>query len=474
MIGGKPFAMLIGGRAVAAGDTLDVINPATEETIAQVPDCSRSQFDDAVAAARSAFPEWRETSIEHRREALGQIAAALVDNAAELRDLLTAEQGKPQAAAQGEIDATAFWIGEMAKYELPVTFSDEMPGLRSITTREPLGVVGAIVPWNFPLLLASWKICPALLAGNTLVLKPAPTTPLATLRWAEYISPNLPAGVMNVVTGGDQLGPWMTAHDGIDKISFTGSTATGKRVMESAAGNLKRMTLELGGNDAAIVLDDVDVEAIAEPLFWAAFTNSGQVCVAAKRIYVHESIYDDMLAALAHIARNVQVGNGDSEGVALGPVQNRAQYKRVRDLLSEARATGLTLVEGASVSENKGFFVPVTLVDDPPESASVVQEEAFGPVVPLMRYRDLDEVIAKANDSPYGLAGSVWSSDVERARTVAQRLETGTVWINSAQNLTPYAAFAGHKASGFGTEQGLDGLLEYTVPKTIHVPGEGA
>ena len=474
MIGGKPFAMLIGGRAVAAGDTLDVINPATEETIAQVPDCSRSQFDDAVAAARSAFPEWRETSIEHRREALGQIAAALVDNAAELRDLLTAEQGKPQAAAQGEIDATAFWIGEMAKYELPVTFSDEMPGLRSITTREPLGVVGAIVPWNFPLLLASWKICPALLAGNTLVLKPAPTTPLATLRWAEYISPNLPAGVMNVVTGGDQLGPWMTAHDGIDKISFTGSTATGKRVMESAAGNLKRMTLELGGNDAAIVLDDVDVEAIAEPLFWAAFTNSGQVCVAAKRIYVHESIYDDMLAALAHIARNVQVGNGDSEGVALGPVQNRAQYMRVCDMLSEARATGLTLVEGASVSENKGFFVPVTLVDDPPESASVVQEEAFGPVVPLMRYRDLDEVIAKANDSPYGLAGSVWSSDVERARTVAQRLETGTVWINSAQNLTPYAAFAGHKASGFGTEQGLDGLLEYTVPKTIHVPGEGA
>ena len=469
-----PFSMLIGERAVDGGDRLDVINPATEEVIAQVPDCGRDQLDDAIAAARSAFSAWRKSSNEQRREALGQIAAALVDNAAELRDLLTAEQGKPLAAAQGEIDATAFWIGEMAKYELPVTTTDEMPGLRSVTTREPLGVVGAIVPWNFPLLLASWKICPALLAGNTLVLKPAPTTPLATLRWAEYIAPHLPAGVLNVVTGGDRLGPWMTAHEGVDKISFTGSTATGKRVMESAAGNLKRVTLELGGNDAAIVLDDVDVARVAEPLFWAAFTNSGQVCVAAKRIYVHEDVYDEVLSALTEIARNVQVGDGTSEGAALGPVQNRAQYRRVSELLRDARECGLALVEGAKASENKGFFVPMTLVDNPPESASVVQEEAFGPVVPLMRYRDLEEVIAKANASPYGLAGSVWSSDVERARAIAQRLETGTVWVNSAQNLTPYAAFAGHKASGLGTEQGLDGLLEYTVPKTIHVPREDA
>jgi len=467
-MGQNDFSMTIDGRAVHAGERLDVINPATEDVIARVPDCSREQFDEAVAAARTAFPGWRDKSYAERQASLGSIAATLMEHADELKVLLTAEQGKPLADALFEVQAAAWWIGEVAKNELPVTVTDAMPGQRSTTRHLPLGVVGAIVPWNFPLLLAIWKIGPALLAGNTLVLKPSPNTPLTTLRLAELLRPVLPAGVLNVVTGGDRLGPWMTAHPGIDKISFTGSTATGRRVMESAAANLKRLTLELGGNDAAIVLDDIDVDAMAEPLFWAAFKNSGQVCVAAKRIYVDDKVYEPLAAALQQVAKRVVMGNGADDGVALGPVQNRAQYERVRSLLADSRAAGHRFLTGGQDADGAGFFVPATIVDNPPEESRVVQEEAFGPIVPLLRFTDLDDAIARANASEFGLAGSVWSSNPDRAAAVAARMETGTVWINSAQNLTPYAAFAGQKQSGVGVEGGLDGLLEFTTPQTIH------
>ncbi|MFM2372901.1 MAG: hypothetical protein RIS85_2623 [Pseudomonadota bacterium] len=344
-----------------------------------------------------------------------------------------------------------------------------MPGQRSITRHVPLGVVGAIVPWNFPILLAIWKIGPALLAGNTMVLKPSPLTPLATLRLGELLRGVLPPGVLNVISGADQLGPWMTAHSGIDKISFTGSTATGRRVMAGAAANLKRLTLELGGNDAAIVLDDVDVEAIAEPLFWAAFKNSGQVCVAAKRVYVHAKVYAALAARLRDIALAVTMGDGTHDGVVLGPVQNRAQFVRVRSLIEDSRAAGHRFLVGGELPDGPGFFVPVTIVDNPPHDSRVVQEEAFGPVLPLIRFNDVEEAIAMANASEFGLGGSVWSSDPVRAQAVAERMETGTVWINSAQNLTPYAAFAGAKQSGLGTENGIDGILEFTTPHTIHM-----
>ena len=396
----------------------------------------------------------------------------LVDHAGELQALLTAEQGKPLADALFEIHAAAWWIGEVAKLELPVVTSDAMPGQRSVTRRVPLGVVGAIVPWNFPVLLAIWKIGAALLAGNTMVLKPSPLTPLATLRLGELSRPVLPEGVLNIVVGGDALGPWLTAHADIDKISFTGSTATGRRVMAGAAVNLKRLTLELGGNDAAIVLDDADVDAIAEPLFWAAFKNSGQVCVAAKRIYVADAIYDRLALALARVAAGVVIGNGADEGVTLGPVQNRAQFDRVCGLIADCRAQGHRFIAGGVLPDaaQQGFFVTPSLVDNPPEASRVVQEEAFGPIVPLLRYTDLDDAVARANASPYGLAGSVWSSDIDRAAQVAARIDTGTVWINSAQNLTPYAQFGGARQSGLGVEQGLEGLLEYTRPWSLHLP----
>lgn len=466
----EKYAMLINGRAEIATATLDVINPATETVIAAVPDCSEVQLDAAVAAARAAFSGWRATPLTDRRQLLRAISATLIEHAEDLKLLVTAEQGKPHAAALGEIQAAAWWIGVVADQDIPETVSDAMPGQRSITRQVPLGVVGAIVPWNFPLLLAVWKIGPALLTGNTIVLKPSPNTPLATLRLGALLLDLVPAGVLNIVSGGDALGPWMSAHPGIDKISFTGSTAVGRKVMASAAANLKRLTLELGGNDAAIVLPDANVAEIAEPLFWAAFVNSGQVCVAAKRIYIHSAIYDDLAAALVEIAGRCRVGDGSAADTLLGPVQNRAQFERVKDLIADSRAAGHRFLAGGNVDDGAGFFVPVTLVDDPPNDSRVVQEEAFGPVLPLLRYDDLDDVIALANACEFGLGGSVWSSDHEAAVAVAARLETGTVWINSAQGLTPFAAFAGHKQSGIGAENGTEGLLEFTVPQTIYRP----
>lgn len=462
------FPMIINGQAVTAQATLDVLNPATEQVTGRIFDCSRTQLDNAVTAARAAFAGWRSTPYTDRQNALRAIAGILMDNIEELKLLLTAEQGKPHAAAEAEIGATAWWISQIADMELPVAITDAMLGQRSVTRQVPLGVVGAIVPWNFPILLAIWKIGPALLTGNSLILKPSPFTPLTTLRLAELLMPVLPAGVLNIISGGDALGPWMTAHPGIDKISFTGSTATGRRVMASAAENLKRLTLELGGNDAAIILDDINVDTIAEPLFWAAFTNSGQVCVAAKRLYVADKVYDDLAAALAKIAKNISVGDGAQQGIMLGPIQNRPQFERVKALIADSRAAGHHFLTGGEIENSAGYFIRPTIIDNPPESSAVVQEEAFGPLVPLIRYYDLDDAIAKANASEFGLAGSVWSSDPDRAQAVAAQLDTGTVWINSAQNLTPFAPFAGAKQSGLGVEGGVDGLLEFTTPQTIH------
>jgi acyl-CoA reductase-like NAD-dependent aldehyde dehydrogenase len=314
-----------------------------------------------------------------------------------------------------------------------------------------------------------FKLGPALLSGNTVVLKPSPFTPLTTLKIGELARDIFPAGVLNIVSGGDDLGPWMTAHPGIDKISFTGSTATGKRVMASASENLKRITLELGGNDAAIVLDDVDVEAIAEKLFWAAFRNSGQICIATKRMYVHKDVYEPLKAALLAYAATVKMGDGSEQGVQLGPIQNHQQFARVVDLIKDAKDKGYTFLMGGDVADAPGYFVPITILDNPPETSRIVQEEQFGPVLPLLKFDDIDEVVGRANATDYGLGNSVWSADPDRALAVAQRLQSGTVWVNETQHLTPLAAFGGHKQSGVGVENGEEGLAEYTNAQTIVV-----
>ncbi|MGF6571630.1 acyl-CoA reductase-like NAD-dependent aldehyde dehydrogenase [Paraburkholderia sp. GAS333] len=331
----------------------------------------------------------------------------------------------------------------------------------------PIGVVGAITPWNFPLLLAVWKLAPALLAGNTVVLKPSPYTPLCTLLFGELSRDILPPGVLNVVSGGNELGQWLTEHPGVGKISFTGSTATGKLVLKSAAANMKRVTLELGGNDPAIVLPDVNPEEIARKLFWAAFQNSAQFCVATKRLYVHEAVYDDLCRELAAYAATVVVGDGAQRETQLGPLQNRMQYEKVCDLLRDCVAEGQMLLAGGVPKHDSGYFVPVTLIDNPPDDARCVTEEAFGPVLPILKYKDIDDAIARANETCYGLAASVWSTDTEAANKVAERLEAGTVWINQIHQFSRHVAFGGHKESGLGIENSLHGLAEYCNLQTI-------
>ncbi len=461
--------MTIHGEAVATQATLPVINPATEEVIAEVPQASKQDLDAAVAAARKAFSGWAATPIDQRGEQLTRLADAIYANREELAALLRLEMGRPQAAALGEIDGASYWLKEVAKQRLKREVIEETENHRVERYYTPLGVVGAIVPWNFPFALSIWKIAPALLAGNTVVVKPSPYTPLTALKIGEIAREILPPGVLNVVSGGDDLGRWITEHSDVNKISFTGSTATGKKVMQSAASNLKRVTLELGGNDAAIVLPDADPAKVAKPLFWAAFRNTAQVCIATKRMYVHEDIYDAFLKELIDYAKTVKVGDGADPATELGPIQNKMQYEKVMDLIEDTKRIGASIVLGGDIEDKPGYFIPVTIVDNPPEDSRVVVEEAFGPVLPVLKYRDFDEVIARVNNTNYGLGGSIWGKDVDLAQSIAERLETGTVWINEVSVLSPHYPFGGHKESGLGVENSLDGLAEYTNSKTIMV-----
>jgi len=460
------FTMTIGGVAAAGTSSFGVVNPANELEFAWAPDCSREELDQAVAAARAAFPGWAATPYAERQRLVASIAGVLNANIDGLKRLLTREQGKPHNDAASDVLGAAYWCHATSSLELPVTVVEDTADRYGETRHVPIGVVGAIAPWNFPVLLAFFKVAPALLAGNTLILKPSPFTPLTTLKIGELLREVLPPGVFNVISGGDSLGPWMTSHPGVDKISFTGSTQTGRKVMASAAESLKRVTLELGGNDAAIVLPDIDVAAVAEQLFWAAFRNSGQICIATKRMYVHKDVYEPLKAALVAYAKTVQVGDGAEQGTRLGPIQNHQQYARVIELIEDAKAKGYTFLIGGERSAAPGYFVPISIIDNPPEDSRIVQEEQFGPVLPLLKFDHVDEAVARANASDYGLGASIWSADTDAALAVGARLQAGTVWINESQYLSPLAAFGGHKQSGLGVEGGLKGLLEYTNVKT--------
>lgn len=461
------YAMTINGKAVTSDKMIDVVNPATGEVFAQAPDCSAEQLDEAVASARQAFKTWRKVPIEERQAMVRKAGDLLIEHAAELSRLFTQEQGRPVDAAEMEISGSGTWMHSVAEMTPPVHVAEDSDTQFVETRYVPLGVVCAIAPWNFPVNLAMWKVAPALVAGNTMVLKPSPFTPLCTLRIGQLFSEIFPAGVLNIITGGDDLGPMMTAHPGFAKISFTGSTATGKRVMETASKDLKRVTLELGGNDVAIVMPDVDLDEVAEKIFFGAFFNTSQICVATKRLYVHESVYDDLRDRLVTIAKATKVGDGAEQGTVLGPIQNARQYDRVLELMEDAKNNNLTMIQGSDIPDNKGYFVPVTIVDNPPEGSRVVQEEAFGPILPMLRFSEIDDVIDRANDSDYGLAGAVWSKDTDKAMDIARRIETGTVWINQNLMLRPDTSFGGHKQSGMGVENGMEGLLEFMAPQAV-------
>lgn len=461
------FALSIDGRLVRSVETAVAINPATEDVISHFPLASKEHLEDAVRAAQAAFSSWKEAPWADRQRLVSALGDALEKHYDQFVELLIAEQGKARTGAEWEIGGAIHWCREIAKQSLEDEVVHRDGDQQVVSRHTPIGVVGAITPWNFPVLLAIWKIAPALVAGNTMVLKPSPFTPLCTLLLGQLANDILPPGVLNVLSGGNDLGQWMTEHPDIGKISFTGSTATGKRVMQSASVNLKRLTLELGGNDPAIVLADVNAKAIARDLFWAAFSNSAQFCVACKRLYVHEDVYDDVARELVAYARTVKMGNGLEPGVELGPLQNRMQYEKVKDLLNDCQADEQRFLIGGEATGFKGYFIPVTIIDNPPEDARCVTEEAFGPVLPMLKFKDVDDVIRRANSTEYGLAASVWSEDLQAAQRIAQRLEAGTVWINHAHQFSPHFAFGGHKTSGLGIENSLHGLAEYTNLQTI-------
>ena len=466
----KTPSLVIDGRKVA-GDrgTLPVIDPALGEAFAECPNASPAQLDEAVAAAGRAFEQWQHSTCAERRALLEAIAARIEQNAPELAEIIVREQGKPLALAHMEVGGAVAWTRATAALELPVEVIEDRPGKRIELHRRPLGVVGSITPWNWPLMIAVWHIMPALRAGNAVVIKPSELTPLNTLRLVELIDEVAPPGLVNAVAGGGALGRENSGPPGIQKIVFTGSTRTGQDIMRNAADTLKRLTLELGGNDAGIVLPGTDIGAIAEGVFGSAFLNMGQTCAALKRLYVHESQYEDMCRHLVAIAARQKVGNGLDEGTSFGPIQNRDQFERVCELVEDARAAGARILCGGEPLPGKGYFYPPTLVADIADGTRLVDEEQFGPVLPVIRYRDVDEAVRLANASTNGLGGSVWSGDPEAARAVANRLECGTVWINGHAEVLPHCPFGGCKMSGFGVEFGLEGLLEYTRPQLLNI-----
>jgi acyl-CoA reductase-like NAD-dependent aldehyde dehydrogenase len=460
--------LLIAGKLVDGEVPLDVINPATGEPFARVGAASIRQAGEAVAAAKAAFPAFAARPLAERQNIVSRIADAIRDNAADLARTLTLEQGKPLMEARGEVAGAEAFLRHYSTLAPETRVIEDSPNGRVEMRRVPLGVVAGIVAWNFPLMLAVWKIGPALIAGNTIVLKPAPTTPATTMKLGALIAAIAPPGVVNILADAGEIGPYLTSHPDIAKVSFTGSAETGRRIMKSGAETLKRLTLELGGNDAAIVLDDVDVAETAPKIFGAATFNCGQVCLAAKRIYVQDAIYDEMAEALAQITQAAVVGDGLEQGVQLGPVQNRAQFEKVKSLIANAEKEGARIVRG-SAPAGHGYFIAPTLVREARDGMRIVDEEQFGPVIPLIRFRDPDEAVARANASPFGLGASVWSRDPARAMALAERLEAGTVWVNQHVAIGPHIPMAGAKQSGIGVEQSGEGLAEYTQVKVFNI-----
>src|SRR5215475_3083354 len=462
------FKLLIDGMLIEGAGTLDVINPATGRILTAAPRADQAQLDQAVAAAKTAFPAWSATPLRQRAALLIKLADALEAEQSEFACLLTQEQGKPLPQAQWEIAQSIGLLRYFATLDLPSKGLKDDATQKVVRRHKPLGVVAAITPWNFPVILLIFQVAPALLAGNTVVAKPAPTTPLTTLRFGELCARVLPAGVVNVIVDQNDLGTALTSHPDVAKVAFTGSTATGKKVMASAAGSLKRLTLELGGNDAAIVLGDSDPKGVAPKIYAAAMANAGQFCIGIKRLYVHDSIYDAVCEEMGRLARETVVGDGLEQGTEMGPLQNKAQFEKVKGFLEDAQQNG-KIVAGGGVLEREGYFVQPTIVRDIPDSARLVCEEQFGPVLPVLRYSDIDEVIERANDTDFGLGGSVWSSDRERAFTVAARIDAGTVWVNKHADLSPDMPYSGAKQSGLGVGLGLEGLEEFTQATIINV-----
>lgn len=460
------YKMFIDGQLVEGARTIPVVDPSTGEPFAEAHVADGEQLDGAVAAAALAFPAWAATAWETRRDCLLEFARRLDEEADGFALLLVREQGKPWGEARYEVDATVRGIRFYADVELRAQTRDHPTGAYELE-RRPLGVVAAITPWNFPMILASNKYAPALITGNTVVLKPAATTPLTTLELGRLAADVFPAGVFNIVADDNDLGARLTGNPAVAKVSFTGSTNTGRAVMKSAADDMKRLTLELGGNDPAIVLADADIEAAARGLAATVFLNAGQVCAAPKRLYVADAIYEEFRDRFVAATRDIKMGAGDEDGVTLGPVQNRAQFDKVCGIIDEAKSSG-TVLTGGHVANRAGYFIEPTVIEGLTDGAPLVTDEQFGPVVPLLRFTNEVDAIARANQGAYGLGASIWTRDLDRARRLARGIAAGSVWINQHTAIHPDIPFGGVKQSGLGMEGGLEGVHEYTRLQVIN------
>ncbi|KAL3454345.1 Aldehyde/histidinol dehydrogenase [Aspergillus insuetus] len=448
------FVQIINDKSSLTEFTRHGFNPATLEVLPEVPIATPEDLDKATAAGKAAFKLWFATPYEDRKKAVLAYADAIGQYSDQFRDLLITEQGMPIFQASLETNNAINWICVMASLPLIEDVIEDDETRTVITRHVPLGVVGAIVLWNFPLMLATVKITPALLTSNVIIVKPSPSTPYGGLKLVELAQNFFPPGVVQSLSGDDNLGPWLTSHPGIDKIRFTGSTATGKRFLQSASGTLKRVTLELGGNDPAIVFPDVDIEKIA----FFAFLNSGQICLNLKQIYVHSSIFEKFRDALVRQVESYTVGDGYKAGISHGPLQNDMQYSRVKTFLDDVEKQCWKVATGGRIEPSSGYMVTPTIIDRPPDNSRIVVEEPFGPIVPLLSWDDEAKVIERANNTSMGLGASIWTADLDRAARVACQIQAGTIWTNDHFSLSPTAPFGGHKESGVGLEWGLNGL----------------
>lgn len=466
------YDLLINGETRATKSYDLICSPFDLSPVGQMAVASMGDLNDAVAAAKDAFPGWAATSDEDRQAACGQIAKIFEDNLPDLSELITKEQGKPAAGGGGfnsqfEVGGCAAWAGATASLAIEDKVLVETPEVRAIQTSVPLGVVGSITPWNWPVLIAVWHMLPAIRAGNTVVIKPSPLTPLATARAVELMQQALPPGVVNLVTGGGEIGAAMAQHPDIAKIMFTGSTATGQKVMQAASATVKRLTLELGGNDAAIILPGAPVEHMLPGLFFGSFVNAGQTCGAIKRIYAPDNMYDSVVEALAGFAAQQKTGDGLDPDTMIGPLQNKAQWTKVKTMVADAIAAGARIATGHE-QVGKGYALTPAIIADATQDMALVADEQFGPALPIVKYSTVEDAIAMANGTEYGLCASVWGADKDEIDAVAAKLEAGTVYENTHAELHPMVPFGGHKSSGLGVQFGQEGLASFTNTKVIY------
>ncbi|MDR6460415.1 acyl-CoA reductase-like NAD-dependent aldehyde dehydrogenase [Chryseobacterium vietnamense] len=447
------------------------LNPSTLEVIGEVTNTSREEIDTKIEKAKKAQKLWAARPDAERKEILLKVAEALQQNSKHLAEWITREQGKPLngPGANFEMQGCVGWTQVPASLDLPeeIVFEDETR--KDVVYRNPIGVVAAIAPWNWPLMIAIWQIIPSLRMGNAVIIKPSEYTTYCSLEMIKVINSVLPEDILQVVTGRGEVGGYLTSHPEIGKIMFTGSIATGKKVIEASAKNMARLTLECGGNDAGIILPGLDIAKHIEGIFWGAFLNMGQTCACLKRLYVHENDYEKVVKTLADYSSHIPMGNGADEGIVLGPIQNKMQYDKIQDLIRDSENIGADFIFKGQKPDLEGYFIPVTLIGNVDNGDRIVDEEQFGPVLPIITYKTVDEAISKANDSENGLGASVWSDNLDEAQRVAAQLEAGTVWINQHGAIHPFVPFGGAKQSGYGVEFGIEGLKAVTVPKVISI-----